>query len=62
MKWSDDTNMKRRNFLKYGAAGAAAFAVPLGLSARSLPGDFELELTILPTTAELIDGETVYML
>lgn len=54
--------MKRRNFLKYGAAGAAAFAVPLGLSARSLPGDFELELTILPTTAELIDGETVYML
>jgi FtsP/CotA-like multicopper oxidase with cupredoxin domain len=54
--------MLRRQFLKYGAFGAAAALVPTAAFAQTGPILREFNLAIDPVDAELIDGTIVYML
>ncbi|MBM6582460.1 multicopper oxidase domain-containing protein [Microvirga sp. BT689] len=57
--------MKRRDFLKYGAAGlatAGAGLSPFEVLAQALPGTAEIKLGITDVETRLIDGDKVNML
>lgn len=57
--------MKRRDFLKYGAAGlatAGAGLSPFEVLAQALPGTAEIKLGITDVETRLVDGEKVNML
>jgi FtsP/CotA-like multicopper oxidase with cupredoxin domain len=57
--------MKRRDFLKYGAAGlatAGAGISPFEVMAQTLPGAAEIKLGITDVETRLVDGEKINML